>query len=57
MAVTRTGIGQRNDTGLGEEEDVVTTTAAMLSREGAVHDATRGWVWTMQGVIVKMPLT
>ena len=42
MAATRTGIGQRDETGWGEEEDVVTTAAAMLSREGAVHDATRG---------------
>ena len=39
MAATRTGIGQRDETGWGEEEDVVTTAAAMLSREGAVHDA------------------
>jgi hypothetical protein len=42
MAATRTGIGQRDETGWGEEEDVVTTAAAMLLPEGAVHDATRG---------------
>ena len=42
MAATRTGIGQRDETGWGEEEDVVTTAAKMLSREGAVHDATWG---------------
>ncbi len=45
MAATRTGIGQRNETGWGKEEDMVTTAAAILSREGAVHDATgRGGV-------------
>ena len=42
MATTRADIGQRDDIGWGEEEDMVPMAAAMLSREGVVHNTTRG---------------
>ena len=38
----RQGVGQRDEIGWGEDEDVVTTTAAMSSRKGEVRNAARG---------------
>ena len=42
MAATRTGVGQRNEIGWGEEADVVAMAVAMTSRKGVVHVATKG---------------
>ena len=42
MAATRKGVGQRNEIGWGEEDDVVAMAVAMTSRKGVVHVATKG---------------
>ena len=50
LAATRVGVGRRDESGWGKEEDTVTTVAGISSREGgAVDNATTGG-WTAMEV-------
>ncbi len=42
LAATRSGIGQLDEIGWEEEEDMVTMATSMSPRRGAVDDTTRG---------------
>jgi hypothetical protein len=42
LVATRTGVGQRNEVGWGEEQNLVMTVAAMLWHGGGANGATRG---------------